>query len=379
MDFALTDEQKLIQDTTRIFVNKNLSRDTVRQYDEEEKYPREPMRKLATDGWLGLMFPPEYGGSGGTILDVVILLEELARRMVALAAAYIPVVLVGTFIDHYGSEAQKEKYLRSLITGEELYCMGITEPNAGSDIASLSTSAVSHDGAYLLNGTKTFISGAHVADYMLFAARTDKTGPKHKGITMFMVDMRLPGVEVRPLKKLGMRAVGANEVFVEDVLVSPEEILGEVNRGWYNLANLFNHERCLAAACAVGAAQAVIADALQYAHERVQFDQPIGRFQAIQHIPADMQIQVDAARLLTYRAAWEDHKKGGAAKEASIAKVYASEVLRRVAADGVQVLGGYGYMMEYDMQRYYRDAKFFEIAGGTTQIQKNIIAKEMGL
>ena len=380
MDFNLSENQNMIKDTISNFAKKELTKELVQEHDEEKKYPHELYQKIAELGFLGLPFPEKYSGFGGTVLDMVILLEELSKGMIVLAGSYVhTVVFGGMSLMEYGSEEQKMEYLPKIISGEKLFCLAITEPNAGSDISSITTTAVLDGDNYVINGAKTFITGAHVADYMVFGARTNKDVPQYKGITMFIVPTSLPGIEIRPLDKLGMRAIGTNEVFLEDVRVPKENVMGGVDQGWKNLMRTFNNERCACAAVCVGASQAAIDTVVQYVNERVQFGQPIGKFQVVQHDLVDMQMEVDNARLQSYRAAWLSHKGKSCSSETSMAKAYSAEVYRRVANQGMQLMGGYGYMMEYELQRHYRDCKFWEIAGGTSHIQRNIIAKEMGL
>lgn len=381
MDFALSEDQKMIQDAARDFAKNELKPEIVREMDENEIYPMEFLQKLAELGWLGLPFSEEYGGSGGNTLDMCIFLEQIGYGSLALGAAYLQAVVFGGLsLAEYGSEEQKQQYIPQIIKGEKIWCLAATEPNAGSDLASLATFAQDDgNGSFVINGTKCFITGVHMADYMLLATRTDRSVPKHRGITMFIVDTKTPGVEIRRLHKLGMRAVGTNEVFLENARVPAENIMGGLNRGWYNLLKTLDNERCAVAGICVGAAQRVVDDAIEYAQNRVQFGQPIGKFQVIQHALADMQIKTDTARYLAYRAAWLAGQGVPCTKETSIAKVHCSEVLADVADQGLRVLGGYGYMMEYDMQRYFRDAKFFQVAGGTSEIQRNVIAREMGL
>ncbi|RJQ25006.1 MAG: acyl-CoA dehydrogenase [Peptococcaceae bacterium] len=380
MNFELTEDQALIKETAKRFVKKELPMEWVRQCDDEERYPMEPYKKLAELGFLGLPFKKKYGGSDGNILDTVILLEEISKGMTALGAAYMQSVAFGGLsLDDYGSEEQKETYLPKIISGNTLFCLALTEANAGSDVASLKTSAVKDGNYFVINGSKVFITGVQVAEYMLCGVRTNKNVANHKGITMMIVPTKSEGIEIRKLRKLGMKPVGTNEVFFENVRVPVENVVGGVDQGWYNLMKTLNNERCIAAAVCVGSAQACIDGVLQYVKEREQFGRPIGTFQANQHAIVDMQMEVDNARLLAYRAAWLSANHKPCVKETSMAKLYASEAFRNVANMGVQLLGGYGFMMEYDMQRYYRDCKFFEIAGGASQIQRNIIAKELGL
>jgi alkylation response protein AidB-like acyl-CoA dehydrogenase len=380
MDFNLTEEQKILQSTVRSFIKKEVKKELIDELDEKEEYPSELAKRMAELGWFALPFPEEYGGIGGKPMDVAVLLEELGYGMMALAGAYIMnVVFGGLSIYHYGNEEQKKYYLPKLARGEIKFALSVTEPNAGSDIASLTTSAKKDGDYYIINGSKVFSTGAHVADYLVTATRTDPTLPKHKGITMFLVPTNTPGVEIRRLKKLGMRSVGTNEIFFDNVKIPKENMLGNLNEGWKNMLKTLSNERVYAGAVAVGGAQRVLDDVINYAKERVQFGQPISKFQAIQFMLADMSMEIELARLITYYAVWRVENGLSAMKEVSMAKLYPSEVYTRVANKGLQIMGGYGYMMEYEVQRHLRDAKFFEIAGGTSEIQRVIIANELGL
>jgi len=380
MDFNFTEEQVLLQNTVKNFVKDKVTHEVVDHYDTSEEFPSKLMDEMTDLGFLALPFPEQYGGIGGITLDIVLLLENISYGMVSLGAAYMmSVVFGGMSILHYGNEEQKREYIPKIISGEIKTAFALTEPNAGSDAASLKTSAVLDGNDYIINGNKVFITGAHQADYLLVAAKTDKSVSKYEGITIFLVKTNTPGIDIRKLEKLGMRPVRTNEVFFEDVKVPKENILGGLNLGWPNLLKSLGNERVTCGAVCTGGAQAAVDYAAKYAKERVQFGKPISKFQVIQHFIADMQMDVDLARLLTWRASWLLSEKMSCGKETAMVKVFASEAYSRVANKGVQILGGNGYMMEYPLQRHLRDSKFFEIAGGTSEIQRNIIAAELGL
>ena len=380
MDFALTEEQKMLKNSVKEFIKKECPREYVRKIDEERRYPHELYDKMLKLGWMGLPFAEEYGGSSGNAIDLAILFEELGAGVHVAGVMYLLCVCFGgTSINDHGTEEQKREYLPKLINDGMKFSLSYTEPDAGSDLASASTTAVKDGDYYILNGSKMFTSGAQEADRMLVLARTDKNLPPHKGLTTFLVDARTPGIEKHRVETLGHRGIDTNEVFYTDVRVPEKDILGSLNQGWKVVISSLNIERMALAAMAVGNSQLAINDALEYAKERVQFGQPIGKFQVIQHMLADMQIRVNAARLLTYELAWMVSEGMPASFQSAAAKAYSSEVWMDVATKGIQILGGYGYTMDYDMQRYFRDAKLYEIGAGTNQIQKDIIAKLMGL
>ncbi|WP_099363562.1 acyl-CoA dehydrogenase family protein [Fredinandcohnia onubensis] len=379
MSLLLADEQKLLKTTLRKYCKKSIPIERIREIDSNEEFPEKEMRDLAELGFLGVPFPQKYGGMDGDMKDLVTVMEELSYHAPAVATAYIMcVVFGGKSILSYGNEMQKEKYLPKLIDGSIKFALAVTEPNAGSDIANIKTSAkLNGDKEFIMNGSKVFSTGAHVADYLLVLAKTDSTAAKNKGLTMFLVDKNTPGVEVLKLDKLGMKAVSTNEVFFTDVVVPAENVLGEMGNGFYHLMSTFGDERIAGAAVTVGYAQKVMDDALLYSNQRKQFNKNISEFQVIQHYLAEMQTKINASRLLTNHAAELRDNGELAIKETSMAKYYSSETLTYVANKGMQIFGGNGYMMEFDVQRAWRDSKFWEIAGGTTEIQKNIIFSQL--
>ena len=381
MDFKFTEEQKMLRASVEDVFKKEFSRQYLREVDERDEFPFEIYNKIAELGWLALPFPEEYGGSNGNYIDFTVILEVLARESMCAASIYLlNVGFGGTTLLRWGTEEQKKLYLPGLIEGKIKFCLCATEPNAGSDVAAAVTAAVPSRDGYVINGSKTFSSSAQVADRLLVLTRTDKTVSKHKGLSIFIVDRNSPGLEIHPFQVLGVRGCGANDVYLQDVYVPSDHLLGgELNQGWAQINDIFAIERLSLSALCVGNMQRVLDDALDYAKHREQFGQPIGKFQAIRHLLAEIYIQSEAACLLTYRLAWLLTEGLEYLAEASAAKVFCSEAFVDVANKGLQVMGGAGYTMEYDMQRYFRDARMFPIGGGTTQIQKDIIAKSLEL
>jgi len=381
MDFSLTEEQAMLKDTIRRFVETEIPREVAIEIDENDEFPHELLQKLCDLGFMGINVPEEYGGQGGTIVDMMILTEETSKKLPVLAWAIGNIILYGnSIIGVNGNEEQKKKYLPRLARGELKFAYALTEPNAGSDAASIQTKAVLKDGYYVLNGTKMFITGAGVADITVTNARTAES--RFGGITDFLVDTKSEGYTARPIKDLGYRGSNTCEVHYDDVKVPLENILGgpeKLNKGWSQMMRLLNTERLLLSACALGIGQGAFEYALNYAKEREQFGQPIGKFQVIQHKLVDMATELEAARCLAYYAAWKETQHMECVKETSMSKYFCSEVAKKVALEGVQILGGYGYAMEYDAQRYVRDVLVLPIGGGTTQIQKNIVGAQLGL
>lgn len=378
MDFELSEEQELLRRSLREFLEKECPKEYLDRIDEEEEFPHDIFHKMAELGWLGVYIPEQYGGAGGTMVDALILAEELGRVSPAIAIAYgcWPISITG--ILKQGDEEQKQRYLSRLASGE-MFVFAFTEPDAGSDALAVTTTARAEDEHYVIDGSKIFVTGGGAAACFLVVVRTDKSVPRHAGITFFVVPAESEGLERSPLKELGFKATGMSELFFTGVKVPSESILGSWNGGWQVLKSIWNAERLCAAAQALGGAQGAFDIALQYAKERIQFGQPIGKFQAIGHMLADMAVDIEAARLLIYYAAWKESQGMECPMDCSIAKVYATDTFMKVATEGIQILGGYGYNMDYPMQRYFRDAKGYQIAGGTAQIQRNLIARQMGL
>ena len=382
MDFGLTEEQKQLVMMIEDFIKKETSRELDRECDENERFPFELNDKLAATGLYGLPFPQEYGGAGGNTVDFCLAVETLAKGSDAACALFLlPVFFAGEMILNNGSEEQKKKYIPEIIAGRLKGCFALTEPDVGSDGSRVKIRAVADGDEYVINGHKTLISGADIADYIMTVTRTDTAARRYEGITIFMVPRETPGITINKLKKLGGRIISTCEIFFDDVRVSKEMIMGGpdgLNQGWGQMLKQLDIERIMMGAAYVAVAEKASEDALAYAKQREQFGKPISTYQMIVQILADMKTQIEAARWLTYRAAWLKDEGLPCSLEASYCKLFTTEMAKKVTQDGMQVMGGYGYMMEYDMQRYVRDALLGTIGGGTNQIQQLIIGKLLG-
>ncbi len=379
-DFGFTDEQLMLRDTVRDFVRKEIPDAKAREYDHKKIAPLDVFDKMAALGWLGIAIPEEYGGSGLGFVELGIVQEELSYGLLELAVLYYRATVHGAHsLITYGSEAQRRKYLPLIAAGKFKSSMSLTEPDAGSDAAGIRTRAVRDGDHFIINGAKIFNSQIDLADRTVLVTRTDPSAPPHKGISLFFVDPKSPGVTIERIETLCFRSVGTNRVTYENVRVHQDDLLGTLNGGWKHLMTNLNKERFSLAAQVTGAAQAALDCALKYAQDRVQFGQPIAKFQVIQHKLADMQMAVHAARLLTYDLARRLDAGVECRKEASIAKVMTSEIYSRVADEGMQILGGYSMTPDFQMERHYRDSRLMRIGGGSSEILRNSIAKDLGL
>jgi len=377
MDFELTEEQKMLKTMAQDFATKELE-PIAAQIDEESRFPEENVKKMAELGLTGIGLPEEHGGSGGGATEFCIVIEEISR--VCAATGAILLASSGLAVEPiyvYGNEDQKKRFVTPVATGEKLSSFALTEAGAGSDPAALETTATRKNNGYLLNGTKTFITNGAEAGIALVFTATDKS-LRHKGITAFVVEKDTPGFTVgKHEHKLGIRASSTVELVFEDCFVSEENRLGNEGEGFKIAINAIDASRVVVAAQALGIAQGAFDKALPYAKERQQFGQPIANFQAIQWMLADMATQIDAARLLTYRAAYLQDKGQPFIKEASMAKVFAAETASFVTSKSIQIYGGYGYVKEYPLERYFRDAKITEIYEGTSEMQRMTIARQL--
>ena len=377
MVFDLTEEQRMIQEMARNFAQKEVLPKAA-ELDETGRYPGELVRQMAELGLMGVAVPEEYGGSGMDNICYAIAMEEIARACASTAVIMsVNNSLVCDPLLKFGTEEQKTKYLVPLASGKKLGCFGLTEPGAGSDAGSQKTTAVRNSDHYVVNGTKNFITNAPEADTCILFAMTDKE-KKHKGITAFILDMKLSGVSIgKHEKKMGIKASPTASVILEDVKIPAADRLGNEGEGFKIAMNTLDGGRIGIAAQAIGIARASLEDALAYAKERKQFGQPIAEFQAIQWMLADMATEIDAARLLAYRAAWLKDRKSRHSKESAMAKLYASETAMRAGVKGIQIHGGYGHIKEYPAERHFRDAKITEIYEGTSEIQRLVIASAL--
>jgi alkylation response protein AidB-like acyl-CoA dehydrogenase len=377
MDLGLSEEQEMLRESARDFLGKECPKQLVRQLDEsEEGYSLELWRKMAELGWIGLVFPEKYGGSGRSFLDLAILLEQMGYNIVP-GPFFSTVVLGGLAILAAGSEEQKIDFLPKIARGEMILGFALTEPSASYDAASIKTKAVAHDSEYVIRGTKLFVLSANVADYILCVARTKETKDPEDGITVFLVDARSPGLKCTLLKTLARDK--QCEVVFDNVTVSEKSIVGKRGEGWPVVRDVL--QKAAVAKCAemVGGAQAALDMAVNYAKERVQFGRPIGSFQAIQHYCANMAMDVGGSRFVTYRAAWKASEGLPAALDAAIAKAWVSEAYGRVALSAHQIFGAIGFTMDHDIHLYYRQAKAAEIIFGGADFHRAIVAHEMGL
>ena len=374
MVFDFTEEQRMIQEMARNFAQKEVL-PLAAELDETGRYPAELVRHMAELGLMGVAVPEEYSGAGMDNICYAIAMEEIARACASTAVIMsVNNSLACEPLLKFGTEEQKRKYLVPLASGSKLGCFGLTEPGAGSDAGSQKTTAVRNGDHYLVNGTKNFITNAPVADTCILFTMTDKE-KKNKGITTFILDMKLQGVTIgKHEHKMGIKASPTSSIILEDVKIPAEDRLGSEGEGFKVAMHTLDGGRIGIAAQAVGIARASLEDALAYAKERKQFGQPIAEFQAIQWMLADMATEIDAARLLTYRAAWLKDRKARHSKESAMAKLYASEAAMRAGVKGIQIHGGYGYIKEYPAERHFRDAKITEIYEGTSEIQRLVIA-----
>ncbi len=379
MDFEFNEEQRMLQDMVRKFAQKEVE-PISEKLDEEDEFSLELFRRMGELGFLGLPFPVKYGGSDAGVTGACIFTEEMAKAnsgVAASAMAHVNLALMPIYV--FGTEEQRTKYLVPGIKGEKIGAFGLTEPYAGSDVQGIRTTALKKNGRYIINGSKTFITNGSVADFVLVAAYTDKS-KRSRGISVIIVEKGTRGFKVgRKLKKLGWHASDTAELFFEDCAVPEENLLGSEGTGFMNLMKTLHIGRINISAFAVGLAEVAFEKALQYAKERVAFGQPIGKFQAIRFKLSRMIAEIEAARTLVYRAARALDNGKEDRKLASITKLKSSEVCQWVTREAIQIFGGYGFMMEYPLQRYFRDSVIFTIGEGTSEVHEEIIARELGL
>lgn len=380
MDFDFNEEQKMIQDTIRKFADEEIA-PVAAENDKKGEFPRDIFEKLAGLGFMGTPIPEEYGGAGFDYISHAIVAEEIGRVDSSMRGTYsVQVSLVELPILKFASEEQKKKYLPKLTSGEWIGCYGLTEPDAGSDPASMVATAKEDGDYYVLNGQKTWITNAGIADLAIIYAKTDPDAGA-RGITAFFVERGFEGYSTRDLHdKLGLRASNTGEIFLEDCRVPKENVMGEVNKGFKVALGTLNFGRYTVAAGCVGSAQGCIDICKEHAKQRIQFGKPIASFQLVQQMIADMVVECEAGRLLVYRAGHFKNKDVPNIRETSIAKYYCSEMVNRVAYKAIQIHGGYGFSGEYPVERFYRDARINTLYEGTSQIQQLIIgAIELGV
>lgn len=380
MNFEPTTEQNILRESVARFMAGHCQPNDVRRWDRDGEFPEALHRAMAEAGYPAMMVPEAYGGLGSPMSDCIIVYEELAKPSVDFATRLALIAWGSMILADFASEELKQEILPRVATGELKLSFSLTEPNSGSDAASLQTRARQDGDDWVLTGQKLFSSGADAKDNMIIvAARTDASVSKHRGISLFLVPNDTPNLTIRRLETVGRKIVGLTEIFFDEVRVPKRYLIGEVNNGWSYVTRHLERECITLAANYLGSATSALRDAVAYASERQQFGQPIGQFQAIAHMLADMATEVEAARWITTMAAWRYDQKLPCAKEASMAKLFVSEMLGRVTTMGMQVLGGHAYTMDHDMQRHWRDARNATVGGGTSQVQRSLIARELGL
>lgn len=383
MNFAESDDIRQLRDTLERFVEKEMPRSAAAVWDKKNHFPREVFDKLASLGVLGLTIPEEYGGAGRDILATMVVIEELSRRSLAVSVPYIMgACYAGMNLVECATEEQKQEMLPKVVEGSLIFAYGWTEPDAGADLASVKTRGERVGNKVRINGAKRFCSGANISNYIYALVRTGEESARYKNLSLVLIPPETKGVTITPIESLGMKGAATTDVIFEDVEVPFENVIGGEagwNNGWQMIVGSgLDVEKLEVAAIGIGIARAALDDAWAYANERKQFGKTINNYQSIQHKLADMKTQLHAARLVLYHAAWmaNEHQRCGV--ETSMAKLYATEVAKNVALECQTILGAYGYVKDFDAERYVRDALLLPIIGGSSAVQRNNIYKWSG-
>ena len=380
MHFELTEEQKEIKRAIREFCEKEFTPELALEYDQKEEFPLELYRKAAKLGFTSMRIPEEYDGQGYGILEECIVIEEMCRAEPGLGVAIsLGNLMIPDLLLKHGTEEQKEKYIPPLARGDAIAAAAFTEPEHGSDITKMDTTAVKQGNEWIINGSKEFITNAPIADYFIILCQTDPNAdPSYRGQSIFLAEKGMPGLETTKLHgKMGIRPCITGSVALSDLKVPEKNLVGELNRGFYYTLELFNGTRIAVAAQAVGIAQGAFEKAFEYAKTRKQFGRPIIDFQGISFKLAEMHMKIEAARLLTYKAAWLYDQGKADPVATSTAKAFASRIAMEVTDEAIQIHGGYGYLADYHVERYHRCAKITEIYEGTTEIQKLTVINQL--
>lgn len=379
MDFSLTKEQQMIKEMVREFAEKEIKPIAI-ELDAKSMFAEDVFKKMGKLGLLGIPFPEEYGGSGGDTISYAIAVEEVGKACGGTGLSYAAAVSLGASpIYYFGTEEQKQKYLVPITTGETLAAFGLTEPNAGSDAGGTRTTAVLDGDEYVINGEKTWITNASYSRTITVTAVSGKDSKGKNIISAFIVPTDTQGLTINSnYEKMGVRASNTCEIILDNVRVPKENLLGDPDKGFKQFLFTLDGGRISIAALAVGIAQAAFDRALAFSKERIQFGKTISNFQAIQFKLVDMAMEIELARNMVYKAAWLKDNKKPFAKEAAYAKLFASETAFRASNQAIQIHGGSGYMREYEVERYLRDAKLLEIGEGTSEIQRLVIARQLG-
>jgi alkylation response protein AidB-like acyl-CoA dehydrogenase len=380
MHSGLTDEQELLKETADAFVAKYCPPEKAKEWDEAEVFPSQLWDRMAELGWFALPYPEEWGGGGGGVVELCLLAEALGRSSLDVAMAYVGTFIPGLVIFRHGSDEQRDHFRDGLLDGRYRFSVAISEPDAGSDVAQLRTVAEQRGDELVLNGQKMWCTGAGIPGTMIaMYVRTDPAAPRHAGISLVLVPSDADGLEIRRTPTLARHLLGTNEVYLQDVVVPRANLVGDPGGGWAMLMSGLDLEKVVMAAAYTGVAQATTDEMLEYSKQRQQFGRPIGTFQALAHPMADLQTDVDAGRLLAYRAAWMLDRGANCTREAAMAKLKCSETYVAAARLGMQVLAGHGFATESIMSFRWRESIVATISGGTSQIQRNAICRSMGL
>lgn len=377
MEFELTKEQVGIQKAVRDFVKGEFKKDIIAELEEKHEYPVDMWKKGAELGFIGIHFPEEYEGQGMGVMENILVAEELCRGDSTAGACLTLADFASEIVLHFGSDEQKKKWLPKVAMGEVLSCGAFTEPDHGSDITRMETTARKDGNEWVINGTKIFITnaGPYAGFYCVLCQTDPNAQPGHRGMSLILVEADNPGVSYQSVgTKMGIRMMHTSEVVFKDVRVPLDNIIGQENRGFYQVLEFFDESRILVAAQALGTGQGAYDRAYTYVKSREQFGKKIAQFQVTQHKIADMATKLEVARLLVYKAAWNFDNKGIDPKLTSMAKMFAARTAVEVCDEAIQLFGGYGYMLEYEVERFARDAKITELYEGTKEIQKNTIA-----
>jgi alkylation response protein AidB-like acyl-CoA dehydrogenase len=379
MDFELTGEQKDIQKAAREFAQGEFDKEKILEWEQNHTFPKELWKKACKLGFVGIHFPEEYGGQGYGITENILIVEELCRKDSGVGIALSLVDFSSEVILRFGTHEQKKKYLIPVTKGEFISAGAYTEPDHGSDITLMATTALKQGDSFVINGTKTFITNGTLADFFVVLCQTDSNAkPSYRGQCTILVEKGTKGLEATEITpKMGIRMTSTVELSFNDVKVPLTHLLGKENKGFYQVLEFFDESRIEIAAQALGIAQGAFDRALDYAKQREQFGKKLADFQITQHKLADMATKIETARLLVYKAAWNYDQKRIDPKLTSMAKMFSAKTAVEVADEAIQIFGGYGYITEYEVERFYRDAKITEIYEGTKEIQKNTIASAL--
>jgi len=377
LDFRLSNEQEAIQTAAREFAKGEFDKEIALEHERAHTFPLEIWKKACELGFMGIHFPEKYGGQDYGILENALVVEEFCRQDSGIGIALSLADFSSELILRFGRDEQKEKYLIPITKGKAISSGGFTEPDHGSDITLMNTTAIKEGDEYIINGVKTFITNGTIGDFVIVLCQTDQQAkPTYRGQSVIIVEKGVPGYTTADIgEKMGIRMTSTAELSFNNVRVPVSNLVGQENRGFYHVLEFFDESRIEIAAQALGIAQGAFDRGLAYCKERTQFNKKLAEFQVTQHKLADMAAKIETARLIVYKSAWNFDQGNIDPKLTSIAKMYAGQVAVEVADEAIQLLGGYGYMLDYEVERFYRDARITEIYEGTREIQKNTIAR----